>query len=178
MKKYLWTLPLLLVAGYIVGRYFYFQPKFTNGKSAPAFSGQLLDGSDFALEDLRGNYVLLDFWGSWCGPCRAQNPKLVALYNQYQDAQFDNAAGFVILNVGVEKDSTRWQRAIQQDQLNWRYHLMDQSSNLKFFNGDISGLYGIKEVPTSYLIDPRGQIIGVNMSVQLLERLLNQQLSK
>lgn len=178
IKKYAWLVLPLLVAGYILGRYFYFQPKFTNGKPAPEFSGQLIDGSAFQLSDLRGQFVLLDFWGSWCGPCRAENPKLVDLYQKYQQAQFADADGFVILNVGVEKDSSRWQRAIQQDQLNWKYHLLDKSTNLKFFNGEIASQYGVKEVPSSYFIDPTGQIIGVNMAADMLDRLLSQQLSK
>ena len=177
LKKYGWLIAVFLVAAYPIGRYFYFMPKFTNGRPAPSFTGQLIDGSDFALENLRGQYVLLDFWGSWCGPCRAQNPSIVALHQQYKDQAFSDAEGFVVVNVGVEKDSSRWARAIVADQLNWPYHLMDQSSNLKFFNGAIAGLYGIKEVPTSYLIDPQGQIIGVNMEAGQLERLLTQRLS-
>ncbi|MEL6660261.1 MAG: TlpA disulfide reductase family protein [Bacteroidota bacterium] len=178
LKKYGWLIAVLLVAGFYIGRYLYFMPKFTNGRPAPNFSGQLIDGSDFALENLRGQYVLLDFWGSWCGPCRAENPSIVALHSKYKGEQFDNAEGFVVVNVGVERDSSRWSRAIVQDQLNWPYHLMDESSSLKFFNGTVSSLYGIKEVPTSYLIDPQGQIIGVNMEVGQVARLLDQQLSK
>lgn len=178
LKKYGWLIAVLLVAGFYIGRYLYFMPKFTNGRSAPNFTAKLIDGSEFELSDLEGQYVLLDFWGSWCGPCRAQNPSIVALHQQYQNQKFTDAEGFRVVNIGVEKDSSRWARAISQDRLSWRYHIMDQSSSLKFFNGDISSLYGITEVPTSYLIDPQGQIIGVNMEAEQVARLLEQRLSK
>jgi thiol-disulfide isomerase/thioredoxin len=177
LKQYAWVLVPLLVAALAIGRYLYLQPKFTNGKTAPAFSGQLLDGTEFELSDLQGQYVLLDFWGSWCGPCRKQNPNIVALYNTFKDQSFKDGKGLTVVNIGIEKDSSRWQRAIQKDKLYWPYHLMDESSSLKFFNGTIAGLYGIVEVPTSYLIDPRGQIIGVNMETGQIERLLQQRLS-
>lgn len=178
LKKYGWLIALLLVAGFYIGRYLYFMPKFTNGRTAPTFTAELRDGSAFDLQDLRGQYVLLDFWGSWCGPCRRENPNIVALYQQYKNRAFNNAKGFVVLNIGVEKDSSRWARAIAQDKLDWPLHIMDESSSLKFFNGTISSLYGIAEVPTSYLIDPQGQIIGVNMEAEQVARLLDQQLSK
>lgn len=178
LKKYGWLIALLLVAAFYIGRYFYFQPKYTNGKPAPTFQAQLQDGTPFTLSDLRGKYVLLDFWGSWCGPCRRANPGIVALYNQYNNKKFTDGDGFVVLNIGVEKDSARWAKAITQDQLNWPYHIMDQSTSLKFFNGDISTQYGIAEVPTTYLLNPQGQIIGVNMAAEQMARLLDQRLSK
>lgn len=115
LKKYGWLIAVLLIAGFYIGRYLYFMPKFTNGRSAPNFTAQLMDGSSFELTDLQGQYVLLDFWGSWCGPCRAQNPSIVALYQQYNNQTFTDAEGFSVLNIGVEKDSSRWARAISQD---------------------------------------------------------------
>lgn len=178
LKKYGWLIALLLVAAFYIGRYLYFMPKFTNGREAPNFTAQLRDGTAFELSDLQGQYVLLDFWGSWCGPCRVQNPSIVALHQQYGNQQFEDGNGLVVVNVGVERDSSRWANAIAKDQLNWRYHIMDQSSSLKFFNGPVADLYGIAEVPTSYLIDPQGQIIGVNMHAEQVARLLDQRLSK
>lgn len=178
LKKYGGLIAILLVAGIFIGRYLYFMPKFTNGRSAPNFTAQLKDGSPFELSDLRGNYVFLDFWGSWCGPCLVQNPSIVALYQQYHGKPFKEAQDFVVVNVGIERDSARWANAIARQKLDWPHHIMDQSTSLKFFNGPISDLYGIAEVPTSYLIDPQGQIIGVNMEAEQVARLLDQQLSK
>ncbi|MEZ4987730.1 MAG: TlpA disulfide reductase family protein [Saprospiraceae bacterium] len=178
MKKYAWlTLPLVLAA-VLLGRYLYFMPKYTNGKPAPEFEATLLDGSAFRLSDLKGQYILLDFWGSWCGPCRKQNPAIVDLYRNFHQEAFQDGEGFVVVNVGVETDSTRWQNAIVQDNLHWPYHVMDLSGSLRFFNGAISSLYGVRSVPTSYLINPKGEIIGVNMEPGQMDRLLRQKLSK
>lgn len=177
LKKYSWLITLFLIAAVFIGRYLYFLPKYNNGTPAPVFSGQLLDGQDFSLDQLKGNYVLLDFWGSWCGPCRAQNPHIKALHQKFGQAKFSDAQGFHIVNIGVEKSSKRWKAAIAQDQLNWPYHIIDETSSLSFFNGEISKLYGIAELPTSYLIDPKGSIIGVNMAVDHIDRLLTQRMS-
>jgi thiol-disulfide isomerase/thioredoxin len=177
-KRYRWWLVVLVLAGVLIGRYLYFLPKYTNGRVAPAFEAVLRDGSPFALQDLRGSYVLLDFWGSWCGPCRVQNPAWVAMYQEFSSQTFADGRGFHIVNVGVERDSARWLQAIAQDRLGWPHHIMDATSSLRFFNGGIAELYGIKQVPTSYLIDPQGQIIGVGMSPEMVQRLLRQRLSK
>lgn len=164
-KKYAMPVLTLLIVAYFGGRYLYFQPKYDDGIAAPDFSSQLADGTDFKLSDLQGDYVLLDFWGSWCGPCRAESPQLTALYRQYKDAKSKEGQGFKVVSVAVERNERSWQRAIEADQLNWPHHVLDASTSLKFFNGPIASLYGIAQVPTHYLIDPAGRIIASDPSL-------------
>ncbi len=165
------------LVGFIIGRYFYMKPKFINGEKAPNFRiVQTPSGEVKELTDLEGQYVLIDFWGSWCAPCRKENPELVNLYNKYASKKFQDADGFQIVSVGVERDKARWRRAIKRDELNWKYHIIDETENLKFFNGEITGLYGVKQIPTKYLLNPRGQIIGVNQSVEAIDKMLENKL--
>lgn len=163
---------LIVVIGIFVGRYFYFKPKFINGETAPNFKAALVDGKELELDQLKGNWVLIDFWGSWCGPCRAENPGIVALYNKYHNQQFKNAKNFEIVSVAIERNENRWKRAIQADQLGWPYHIMDKTNSMKFFNGEIASQYGVKEVPTKFLINEKGIIVHVNPSVEELDKLL------
>ena len=88
---------LLFVLALVLGRYVYFKPSVSHGEAAPEISATLLNGSEFKLSALRGNYVLLDFWGSWCGPCRRENPSLVKLYNTFHGQSFEAASGFEIV---------------------------------------------------------------------------------
>lgn len=167
-------IPLLAVGLYLGGRYLYFKPKMVHGETAPAITATLKNGSSFSLEDLRGHYVLLDFWGSWCGPCRAESPQLRALYAAFSKATFSKAEGFEIVSVGIEKSQASWEAAIQKDQLDWPYHILDQGTSLRFFDSPIASIYQIREVPTKFLLDPQGRIIGVNPSFTELENLLNE----
>lgn len=162
---------VLLVYG--IGRYLYFKPKFINGEAAPNFTAQTINGQPFKLSDLQGNYVLVDFWGSWCAPCRKENPQLVDFYQKYKDAQFRDATGFEVVSVGIERSEKSWKNAIQRDGLNWQYHVMDENKDMRFFDAKIAGMFGIKEVPSKYLLNQKGEIIGVNLSYDEMARLLN-----
>ena len=149
---------LLLVAG-LLARHWYFKPKFITGEKAPPFEEKLLTGADFSLESLQGSYVVLDFWGSWCGPCRKENPQWVRLYNEMKNQQFDNARSFEIVSIAIETNSEQWKRAIQKDHLVWRYHI----GQFDRFRSAIAEKYGIREIPTNYFLSPKGLIIGVNL---------------
>lgn len=150
------VLPLVLVGGVLM--YMLSSPANKSLKPAPEFSGQLMDGSEFSLSDLRGDYVLLDFWGSWCPPCRKENPKLAALYNKYGGQDFE------IVSVALEKNDKGWQKAIKKDQLNWPYHILRTS---RLVAADPLALrYQVSDLPTKFLIDPKGKIISVNPSFE------------
>lgn len=169
-------IPLLAIGLFVGGRYWYFQPKFVAGATAPTFTGKLLSGKDFNLKELQGSYVLLDFWGSWCGPCRAENPGIVALYDKYHQAKFRKAQGFEIVSIGIEKNPEAWQAAIEKDNLHWSYHLLDQAESLRFFDSKVAGIYQIRQVPTKFLLNPKGVIIAVDPSLEEVSGLLERDL--
>lgn len=122
------------------------------------FTATLLDGQSFKLSDLQGKYVLLDFWGSWCGPCRRENPELVALYRDTRDVTYKGAGGMEIVSVGIETKKESWLKAIQSDGLSWKY----QIGEFERFKSPIATLYGVKEIPTKYFISPEGRVLMVN----------------
>ena len=174
MKKisFATLLPILAIGLFLGGRYIYFLPKYNSGEKAPAFSAMTHQGTEVSLESLEGNFVLIDFWGSWCGPCRAEVPGMKAIYNKYRNTTFANGERFEIVGVGIERKESSWRNAIDKLDLDWNYHILDLSTNMKFFNSEIATLYGIKELPTKYLLNPKGEIIGVNPSLEEIDKLL------
>ena len=135
------------------------------GKKAPGFTQNDPDGNPVSLSDFQGKYVLLDFWASWCGPCRQENPNLVKAYAAYKDK------GFEILGVSLDnKDGKEaWVNAIEKDGLTWT-----QVSDLNSWNNEVARSYGVRAVPQSYLIDPQGVIVAQNLRGETLEETLEE----
>ena len=156
-----------LVAVLVFSWYRYRQPRFIAGDHAPDFEVTLADGQSARLSDVKGKYVLLHFWGSWCGPCRAENPALAAIYQQY------NGQGFEVFSIGIERNPDAWRRAIQRDGLAWRYHAIETGD----FAGSTSKLFNIKAIPATFLINPDGDIMGVNLSPEQIEKTLAERLA-
>ncbi|MCD0488979.1 AhpC/TSA family protein [Pedobacter sp. MC2016-14] len=135
--------------------------KTATGKVAPVFSMADRDRKTLSLADFRGKYVLVDFWASWCGPCRKENPNVVAAYKKYHDK------GFEILGVSLDSNKEPWLKAIATDQLTW-HHVSD----LKGWKNEAAALYGVSSVPASFLIGPDGKVIAKDLRGEDLHKKL------
>ncbi len=132
-----------------------------NGTILPDFSQPDTSGVPVSLSSLRGNYVLVDFWASWCGPCRQENPNLVAAYNKYKSKKF------TVLGVSLDKAKPAWIDAIQMDGLTWT-----NISDLQGWSNAAAQQFQIFSIPQNFLIDPDGKVIGKNLRGAALERKL------
>ncbi|UPK71439.1 TlpA disulfide reductase family protein [Chitinophaga filiformis] len=133
------------------------------GQPALDFAQPDADGRNVSLAAYKGKYVLIGFWASWCGPCRAENPNVLKAYSRFRDKGFD------VLSVSLDDKREKWLAAIQADNLQWT-----QVSDLKGWKNDVAEKYGIRAIPQNLLIDPRGNIIAKNLRGDALEKKLEE----
>ncbi|RKR80430.1 thiol-disulfide isomerase/thioredoxin [Mucilaginibacter gracilis] len=133
------------------------------GAKAPVFAQNDKDGNAITLDSFKGKYVLIDFWASWCGPCRRENPHVVKAFEQYKDKNF------TILGVSLDSKRDAWIKAVEDDKLNWA-----QVSDLKYWKNDVAVLYGVRAIPQNFLLDPNGKIIAKNLTGDKLTEKLQQ----
>ncbi|MGD1841466.1 MAG: peroxiredoxin family protein [Thermonemataceae bacterium] len=131
------------------------------GVQAPDFSLPTPAGKQVSLSSLKGQYVLLDFWAAWCGPCRQENPNVVAAYERFKEQNF------TVLGVSLDKNREKWLKAIEKDNLQWT-----QVSDLQYWESSVVPLYKIEGIPMNYLIDPEGKIIAKNLRGEALQEKL------
>jgi peroxiredoxin len=131
------------------------------GKTAPDFKQKQQNRKPFQLSSLKGKYVLLDFWASWCIPCRKQSPQLVKLYQKFA------SHGFEIVSISLDSEKTAWTEAITKDQYTWI-----NISDLKGYNAEVAALYGVTLIPRNFLLDKEGKIIAMDLKPDALEKKL------
>ncbi len=134
------------------------------GNYAPEIAYPDTAGVTRKLSDLKGKIVLLDFWASWCGPCRRENPNVVAMYKKYVDS------GFTVFSVSLDRNEQRWEQAILKDNLIWPNHVSD----LKQWQSEPAKLYGVRSIPSTFLIDREGKIMSLNVRGHQLNQKLEE----
>ncbi|MBI1221661.1 MAG: redoxin domain-containing protein [Bacteroidetes bacterium] len=175
-KKGTLFIPILIVIGLAIAFSFSNRPEAKVirtqgpgiGDQAPEISMADADGNLHSLSELKGKIVLVDFWASWCRPCREENPNLVRTFEKYHNARFRNAREFTIFSVSLDDEMAPWQKAIKKDNLHWEYHVSD----LMKWDSPAVGVYGVESIPSNFLLDEKGKVIAINLRGKELDKVL------
>lgn len=146
------------------------------GEKAPEFTTQLVNGENYSLSNSKGNYVLLYFWGSWCGPCIRNAPELVAISDNYSSKLFDKDSKLEILSVALEKKDKKWKKVVNKFGFNWELQVVQFHQLV--LNSPIANKYGVFEIPSKFLIDPNGNVVLSKTSFSEIEQYLEKRLIK
>jgi thiol-disulfide isomerase/thioredoxin len=151
MSKFLKITLLIAISLVVIGFIYLKLTAADEGDPAPEIQAVLVDGTDFKLSELKGDYVLLSFWGSWCGPCRVKAPSLVALHQKYKSK-------LKVVSVALEKDAKAGKIVAEKDGFTWKYQIVEESSYVML--SSTAQKYGVTEIPTMFLISPDGILLG------------------
>ena len=160
---------IYLIIAFVISNFNLDAQSINIGDKAPELAFKNPKDEVLKLSSLKGMYVIIDFWASWCGPCRRENPNLVKTYNKFKNQKFENGNGLEVYSVSLDKKFSSWIKAMTDDKLFWEYHVSD----LKGWQSDGAAIYGVRSIPQTFIIDGNGIIVAKNLKGKDLNNFLN-----